>query len=225
LKKVNSILWGIVLIAIGAVFALNALNITNISIFFDGWWTLFIIIPSFIGLFTEQDKSGNLTALAVGIILLLCCQDIISFGTFFKLIIPVIIVIAGIKMVFKGIFGNKANEMFAKMKEEGKEPKVCCATFSGSNIKYDGEIFEGGDYTSVFGGIKCDLRSAIIEKDCAIRVCAIFGGIDILLPENVNVKVNATGIFGGVSDKTVHKTNAPTVYISGICMFGGVDIK
>ena len=36
MKKVNNILWGIVLIAIGALFALNALNITNIDIFFDG---------------------------------------------------------------------------------------------------------------------------------------------------------------------------------------------
>ena len=45
MKKISSVIWGIVLIAAGALFALNALNITNIDIFFDGWWTLFIIVP------------------------------------------------------------------------------------------------------------------------------------------------------------------------------------
>ena len=46
MQKLNRILWGVVLVAVGVVFALNALNIVDINIFFDGWWTLFIIIPA-----------------------------------------------------------------------------------------------------------------------------------------------------------------------------------
>ena len=37
-------LWGIALLAVSAVLTLNAFGITNIEIFFDGWWTLFIIV-------------------------------------------------------------------------------------------------------------------------------------------------------------------------------------
>lgn len=59
MKKISSVIWGIVLIAAGALFALNALNLTNIDIFFDGWWTLFIIVPCAVGLFTEREKTGN----------------------------------------------------------------------------------------------------------------------------------------------------------------------
>ena len=92
-------------------------------------------------------------------------------------------------------------------------------------MHYDGEVFEGAELTAVFGGIKCDLRNAVIDKDCAIQVSAIFGGIDILVPDNVNVKVSSNSIFGGVSNKTAVCQNAPTIYISGTCMFGGVDIK
>ena len=33
MKKISTVIWGIVLIAAGALFALNALNITNIDIF------------------------------------------------------------------------------------------------------------------------------------------------------------------------------------------------
>ena len=225
MKKVNNILWGIVLIAIGALFALNALNITNIDIFFDGWWTLFIIVPCAVGLFTEREKTGNIIGIAIGIFLLLCCQGVLSFSMLWKLLLPAIIVIVGLKMVFNGIFGNKANEIIAKIKQNGGDTKVCCATFSGCKLNCDGEVFEGAELTAVFGGVDCNLKNAIIEKDCAIQVSAIFGGIDILVPDNVNVKVSSNCIFGGISNKTALHKEAPTIYVSGTCMFGGVEIK
>ena len=225
MKKVSSILWGLVLVAAGVIFALNAFNITDIDVFFDGWWTLFIIIPCAIGLFTEREKIGNIIGIVVGVFLLLCCQDILNFSMLWKLLIPAIIVVIGLKMVLTGLFGNKANEIMKKLKSEGKEPKAGCATFSSCNLNYDGEVFEGAELSATFGGVKCDLRNAIIEKDCAIQASAIFGGIDILVPTNVNVKVNSNSIFGGVSNKTAINANAPTIYISGTCLFGGVEIK
>ena len=225
MKKVSSILWGIVLIAAGVVLALNVFNIMDINIFFDGWWTLFIIVPCAIGLFTEREKTGNIIGIAVGVFLLLCCQDILSFSMLWKLLVPAIIVIIGLKMVFAGLFGNKANEIIAKIKQNGGETKVGCATFSGCELNYDGEVFEGAELTAVFGGVDCNLKNAIIEKDCAIQVSAIFGGIDILVPDNVNVKVSSNCIFGGISNKTALHKEAPTIYVSGTCMFGGVEIK
>ncbi len=225
MKKETKVIWGIVLVIAGVLFGLNALDITSIDIFFDGWWTLIIMIPCAIGLFTERDKTGNLIGLAVGAILLLCCQDILSFTTIWSLLIPVIIIIIGAKMVLSGFFGNKANDFVANMKQNGYNPRVGCATFSSCNMNYDNEVFEGAQLTATFGGVKCDLRNAIITKDCGIEVSAVFGGIDILVPSNVNVKVSSNSIFGGISNKTsVHK-DAPTIYVSGTCLFGGVEIK
>ena len=225
MKKISSVLWGLVLIAIGVVVGLKAFGM-NINIFFDGWWTLFIIVPCAIGLFTEREKTGNLIGIGVGVFLLLCCQDILSFALLWKLLVPAIIIIVGLKMIFGGLFGNKASEMINTMKQNGNSPRVGCATFSGCNMIFDGEVFEGAELTAVFGGVKCDLRGAVIEKDCAITVSSTFGGIDILVPQNVNVKTNVNGIFGGVSNKTqINKENAVTIYIIGNCIFGGVDIK
>ena len=45
MKKLTKILWGIALVLAGGIFALKALGLTNIEVFFDGWWTLFIIVP------------------------------------------------------------------------------------------------------------------------------------------------------------------------------------
>ena len=72
-----------------------------------------------------------------------------------------------------------------------------------------------------------NLKEATINKDQIINVNAIFGGVDIIVPQNVNIKVKSTPIFGGTSNKvkTVFNENLPTIYINSVTMFGGVDIK
>lgn len=227
MKKISKILWGIILVALGVVVALNAFEITNIDILFDGWWTAFIIIPCAIGLFTERDKIGNLVGLLVGVFLLLCCQNILSFDMLWKLAVPAVIVLIGIKMIFNGIAGGKSAEAIKKLQQERGNVKSGTAVFSGQNMNYSGEVFEGAVLTAVFGGVDCDLSNAIIEKDCLITATGIFGGADILVPDNINVKVTSTSIFGGVSDKKKRAPveGAPTLYVRAICIFGGVDIK
>lgn len=227
MKRVNSVLWGVVLIAVGAVLALNATGIASINIFFDGWWTLFIIVPCFIGLFSQTDKTGNLIGLLIGVLLFLACQNIFDFDILWKLIVPIIIAGIGLKMLLKGITGNESTEILNTMKQNGEEMKTGFAAFSGQNLNYDQEVFTGAELTAVFGGIKCDLRNALIERDAVINTSSIFGGIDILVPDTVNVKVNSNSIFGGVDMKKHQnsKDNEYTIYINSTCMFGGVDVK
>lgn len=227
MKQVRNILWGVVLIAVGLVLSLNVLGVTDIDLLFDGWWTLFIIVPCTIGLFNEQDKTGNLIGLAVGLTLLAGCQNWISFDLLWKLLVPVVIIIIGVKLIFKDLFQKKAREGFKKVQAEAGKFAEYAATFSGQDLDYAGIVFDGVELNAVFGGIKCDLREAVIQKDAAIRMSAIFGGVDVLLPEHVNVRVSTTSIFGGVGNK--HKNSnaegVPTVYVSGTCLFGGADIK
>ena len=225
MRKISSIVWGLVLVAAGVIFALNAFGITDINLFFDGWWTLFIIVPCTVGLFTEREKLGNIVGIVVGVLLLLCCQNVLSFAILWKLLVPAIIVIIGLKLILTGVLGNKANEMIENMKTEGRAPEENAAIFAGSKLNYDGQVFDGARLSATFGGIECDLRGAIIEHDCAIRADAVFGGIDILVPDGVNVKVVSSSIFGGVSNKTKVQEDAPTLYVSATCLFGGVEIK
>ena len=227
MKKTSKILWGAVLIAIGVIFSLNAFGITEIKVFFDGWWTLFIIVPCFIGIFTDREKTGNIIGLLIGLFLLLCCQNVLSFGMLWKLAIPAVIVIIGLKLILGGLFGDKAVKMISESRQNGDNIKIGCATFSGQDMNFDGEVFSGAELTAVFGGVECDLRTAIIEKDCAITASAIFGGIDIYVPDYVNVKINSNSIFGGVSGKNKRPPiqGGVTLYINATCIFGGIDIK
>ena len=227
MKKLSKILWGIALIVVGGIFALNAFGLTDIELFFDGWWTLFIIVPCFIGLFSEREKTGNIIGLFIGVFLLLCCQNVLGFDMIWKLAVPAIIVIIGLKMIFSAVFGDKATKLLVESRQNGDNIKSGCATFSGQDLNFDGEVFSGAELTAVFGGVKCDLRNAVIEKDCAVTATSIFGGIEIFAPDNINIKINSNSVFGGVSDKNHRPTvqGAVTVYINATCIFGGVEIK
>ena len=227
MKKSSGIVWGVVLIVGGLLFALNSFGIMSFDIFFDGWWTLFLIIPATVGLITEKEKIGNIICLAIGVILLLASWSIIDFEIIGKLIVPAVIVGIGAKLIFNSVRGKRVDEIIDEMKEEGDAPREGYAAFSGCDMSFDGEVFRGCEVNATFGGAKCDLRGAIFEGDSAIKATALFGGIDIIVPAGVNVKVNSNSLFGGVSNKapSLGGENAPTIYIKTLCMFGGIEIK
>lgn len=227
MRKLSNVLWGIALVAVGVLLALNAFNITDFNIFFDGWWTLFIIVPCGIGIITDSDKWGSIIGVIVGVLLLLCCQDILDFDIFWKLLIPAIIVIIGVKLILGNIFTNKSEKVLKSFSEKGVKLENGNAMFSGTNLNYFGQPFSGAELNAIFGGVKCDLRGAIITGDCVINCSAIFGGITIFAPENVVVKIRSNSIFGGSSDKRVNKTTAApyTLYINASCIFGGVEVR
>ena len=225
MNNMKNILWGIVLVLLGVLVGTNSLGITNIDIFFDGWWSLFIIIPCFIGLFSNEDKTGNIIGLLVGVILLLGMNDILDLDKIWKLIVPSIIVIIGLSLIFKNSFNSKVNDKINKLNKEKNSDDNYFAAFSGQDVNLSNKKFNGSDVTAWFGGIKLDLREVIIEKDIVINASSIFGGINILVPEDVNVIVKSTSIFGGVTNKKENTNSKKNIYINAMCMFGGVDIK
>lgn len=227
MKRISDIMWGLILIIIGVILGGNALDIFNINLFFDGWWTLFIIVPTFIGLVTERDKTGNIIGLIIGLLLLLSCRGLFDFKLIWKLIFPLIFVIIGLSLIFKNNINKEVNEKIKKLNENLSSNDGYTATFSGQNLNFDGEEFKGSNLNAIFGGIKLDLRKAIINEDIVINASSIFGGIDIYIPDNCKVKIKSNSIFGGVSNnkKCNVDDNSYTIYINASCMFGGVEIK
>lgn len=227
MKKFGNILWGLVFIIVGLIIGCNAMGLTNINIFFTGWWTLFIIVPSFIGLFKDDSKTWNIIWLVIGIVLLLCARDVLSFSIIGKLIFPFILVMIGLSFIFKDAFRTKVNEKIKKLNSERVDGEDFCATFGGIKNSFKDQEFKGANIDAIFGGVEIDLSDAIINHDEVINVSAIFGGVDIKAPKSVNIKVKSTPIFGGVSNKLKDDFNEslPTIYVNAFCLFGGVDIK
>lgn len=225
MRNSKKIIFGVVLLIAGVIFALNALEITNIDILFPGWWTLFIIIPCAVGLFTERDKTGNVIGLLIGVFLLLSQLDLVDISYLWKLGAPLIVIIIAVKLIVGG-FRKRERRIHVELNASAEDIPEGTVIFGGKDLNYNGQPFSGGEYTAVFGGINLDLSGAIIEHSCHIDATAVFGGIDIILPKNVNLMVNSTGIFGGVENMYVSDPDASvTVSIDATGVFGGVDIR
>ena len=223
MKTGKSIMWGLVFVIAGVLLGLSALDIIDFDLFFDGWWTLFLIVPGFIGVFADEHKVSNLVLMIVGILLLLACQDIISFSILGKLILPIVILAIGLSLLFSNLVNKNIRKAINNVnnKVEGEYSAV----FSGQDIKIDKEEFKGTSVNAIFGGIKLDLRNAIIKDDVVINAKAIFGGVDFIMPENVNVKVKSNSVFGGIDNKITNDNKKVTIYVDATCVFGGIDIK
>lgn len=221
--KKNNMIWGIILILVGIIIGLNAFNITNINLLFDGWWTFIIIIPCFVRLFTEKQKTVNVIGILIGLSLLLNAQNIITLSMILKVLIPLIIIIIGLSLIFKDTISKKIRESL----ESENETLEYYATFSGQNLKFKDKEVDNLELNAIFGGLNCDLSESVIKRDKLIKVYAIFGGVKIKVPENVKVVLNSTPIFAGVNNKTkeIKTKNPKTIYIDILTIFGGVEIK
>lgn len=229
MKDLSRILWGIVLVLLGIIWGLNATGVTNIDIFFDGWWTLFIIVPSAISLVNPKNngKVSSVICLVIGIFLLLGSLDVFDFDILWEILLPVIVVIIGLFL----IFGNKAKTTFKEKIDntDFSNVEVITATFGEQNINKAGEKFEKANLDAVFGSIKLDLRDADLKNETFIKASAIFAGITILVPKDIEVKIKSTPIFGGVTneclDEKTNKNAKKTIYVDGFALFGGIEIK
>ncbi len=225
MKKVSNILWGLVFIVIGIIWGLNATGVAHIDIFFDGWWTLFIIVPSIIGIIEKPKDTSSYIFLIVGICLLLATRDIISFSLIAKLIVPIIFVMIGMGIIFKDTMNSRVSKKISEIDKDGTELYV--ASFSENKVKLSGDEFKNAKLDATFGGVIFDLSQCEITKDGVITASAIFGGVDIIVPKGVNVKVKSTGIFGGTTNRISNSNTegAKTIYIDSFALFGGVEIK
>jgi predicted membrane protein len=220
--KISSALWGLFWIVLGLSIAGNAFDWWDVSLFFSGWWTLFIIIPCGISVLSGGFGNSALIGLTVGVLLLLKCQGVIESDDLRRLLVPIILVLIGINLIVRNLLSGSRNVKVSYTKE------ACRAAIFGANrIVYPNIKYFGGELDAIFGGVTLDLRGAIIDENIIINATSIFGGIDICAPDNVRVKVISTSFFGGVGNKVKRQTKeeCPIIYLNATCMFGGVDIK
>lgn len=225
-SRFASVLWGIVFIAVGIFYAGDSFNLWEFRLFFDGWWTLFIIIPCLISIVENGFGTGNIVGLAIGILFLLSSQGIVNSRIVGKLIFPAILILIGIKIIFRDNFSkNVKKNLNININREGRLEYT--SIFSGQKEIYPNQQFSGASILTIFGGMELDLRNAIINEDIVINSTSICGGVNILVPSNVNIKISSIPIFGGAANKArpCVNVNAPTIYINATCIFGGLDSR
>lgn len=250
MKKANGAWIGLIFLIVGFLYACSALDIFHFTIFFPGFWTLFIIVPCFYGLFKKgEDKTGYIIGLIIGVCFLINAQGFDFRIDFWPMILAIVCLLIGIKLIFPNKKKKKPHiDVSINMGENGeKTVHVDGKTFDnathktnngylnvsailgGREVRMENEVFTGGDVCAVLGGVEIDLRRAVITEDVYLQVTSVLGGIDLYMPANVKViSDNCTAILGGVDTNrdyvNVQGPDAPKVIISGTCILGGIDI-
>jgi len=223
--KNNQSNWvGITLIIIGFFFILDTFNIMEFGGIISDWWPAVFIIIGLIKL-QGQDRGAGLVFILIGALLLLTIHDIVEWNSIWRLW-PLILIFIGLSMIFKG---RRAKWKLTNESTTGDEYIHSNAVFGGSEHTVTSQNFRGGETMALFGGVELDMRQAKISADgCKIHATALFGGVEIIVPDDWNVIITGTPIFGGIDSKSRRKSDTNSsqdVHIHCTVAFGGVEIK
>lgn len=234
-RSTTGFIWGLIIIALGVLIGAKAFG-ADFDIFFDGWWTLFIIIPSAIGLFERGNRTGSAIGLAIGIMLLSVAQGYIEWNMFGKLIVAFIFVVIGIKLIFDESRRNKNgtessytytyDSTNTDNTDNTNSTSSSSNTYSNNNNANFNSGSSGHSYdtniNAIFSGKNLNYSGMYFG---GVAVTAIFGGIDINLRNAIidkDVIIDVTAIFGGID---IYVPSNVRVVSNCTAIFGGVDNK
>ncbi|MCY4108331.1 MAG: LiaF-related protein [Chloroflexi bacterium] len=162
---------------------------------------------------------GPLILIGIGVVI----QVAVLSGQLWGTLWPMALIIVGLVIVFRAIPARRRPLASA----DGRVQVF--SAFWGAEHNYGAADLRGGQITVAFGGADLDLRDAHISRPPAvIDVLAMFGGIDIRVPDDWRVQIEALGLFGGTEDS--RRSGSPSsesklLIVRGLVLFGGLEIK
>jgi hypothetical protein len=217
------LMFGLLIILVGVVFTLDSLRIAPAEHILP-YWPVGLIAIGLAKLW--QVRGGHDTAfggvlfVVVGGWLLLDTLDIVDGGL--ELFWPLLLVIAGSVIVWQGIRGRQQ-----RVGTSIHDTVHAIAVLSGVKRGSNSPTFRGGELTAIMGGCEIDLRQAAIDGEAIIDVFAMWGGIEIRVPENWTVIGRVTPLMGGFEDATRPPKDAAAhkLILRGVVLMGGIEVK
>lgn len=223
------------MVLLGVAIVLNIAGVLRFNLFFDGWWTIFIFVPCFIGLISDRNKIGSIFGISIATLLLLSSQEIICWDDFWKYLLAIFGIIWGLTMIFGEDKCKKDCKTEPKdisnidmLEKDGQNLAKVDVSFAKRVFVLGGKKFDGGDVKISFGAATLDLRGADIKDGAVINVNCNFGGLEIIAPSDIKIVTNISPSFGGVEDrhKTLENADAlKTLRVEGAVCFGGLEIQ
>jgi len=223
-QKINfNLIIGLALVIIGGLFLLDNFDV----IYFDlpYWvfrWQSILIIIGLILLANSKNNTAGYVLITIGII------------GWYPEIWPVILIVIGFYILYRRREHTpKSNDHADSSYTESSKDDFLndVSIFGGGKKIITSENFKGGKITAIFGGSEIDMYgSKLAEGTHILDVFAMFGGTDILMHPDWNVKIDVVPIFGGFSDKRRKDPNQvpdpeKKLIIKGLVLFGGGNLK
>ena len=227
----SKMLVGILLIIIG-LFAMSG-NFFNLPFNFTHYIFSMPGIMMIVGIFiliNHNDNSLGAILVGVGGFWFLSRYSHIPIRHYLSEYWPVLVILLGIYVILKNnskninTKGNEDSEFDIDFVDE-------VAIFGGGKKSLNSQNFSGGKITTIFGGVDLDLHSSALATGTnTLGITAIFGGIDIIVPNDWKVILSVTSILGGYNDRRI--LNLEQTYntdkiliIKGTVIFGGGNLK
>ena len=212
---------GFFLVLLGLSIFLDQIGINLFGFNVFNLWPLILIVLG-VWMLLKRKLFPAVFLLALGVAFL--ASTIFGFSVF-QIMWPLIIIFIGVSILFKPHknWGNHGDASFLN-KDRLDESIV----FWGLDADVKSDNFVGGKVECVFGGFKIDLRDTKISNDGArLEISCVFGGGEIVVPQDVRVELESDGFMGGVSNKARASNNSsdPVLRIKASAVFGGVEIK
>ena len=217
------LMFGLLIILVGSVLTLDNLGIAQMRYVLP-YWPVGLIVLGAAKLWQvrggEGSAVGGVLFAVVGTWLLLDNLEIIDVSIF--AFWPVLLILAGVIIVWQGVQGRPR-----RLSGRADDTINAIAILSGVNRGSNSNSFRGGELTAFMGGCEIDLRQAGVNGEAVIDVFAMWGGIEIQVPENWRVIGRVTPIMGGFEDSTrpPQGASAHTLIIRGVVLMGGVDVR
>lgn len=217
------------IVIIGLMLLLQNMGLVRINDLWAYWPAALIVI----GIARLSEAHGPSSVIfgalvtAVGALLLLRNLDILRID--FSLIWPLILIAFGLSMLWRTVEGRSLRANPDLPVPAGDLHLY--AVFGGIKRRVEANDFRGGDVLAVFGGIELDLRgSAMPAGQTVIEINAVFGGVEMTIPDTWVVDSRLISLFAGVEDRTLANQStpagqAPRLVLTGYTMFAGVTIR
>jgi hypothetical protein len=231
--------WGLAIIAIGTIFMLDQMGIVSAHHIFQFLWPAILIFFGVEGLLFCSGPGrfwGSFLTLA-GVVLLLSNLGYLHIR--WSMFWPLAIILWGLWILSRSFGGSSSwGPKWVRPLRIGVEPGFASdsadlhadVVFSATNRRITSKNFRGGKLAAVFGELKIDLTEAEIEgEEAVIQLDAVFGAVEIRVPNAWVVASRGAAVFGEYSDRTVHGQppgpGAKRLVVKGGAVFGSVVIK
>lgn len=223
-NRFNQIFWGLAILIVGLIFLAQNFGIVAASEFWRYLPALLIVLGLY-QLFVNQWRAwfGPVILILIGSYLLLASLGFIGWATFGTLIWPTFLILIGLSIIFR--YGERQNSATI----EGNPKFSEFIAFSGQKKRITTSDFQNGEITTMFGGYELDMRDTAVNNPPAhLQTTTMFGGTEIFVPADWDVRMNVVALFGGSDDKRRSLPNEksnPDLIITGTVLFGGLEIK
>ena len=139
---------------------------------------------------------------------------------------PLLLVALGVSIVLRGIRG-RSGAVAASPGRDSNATVTAFAMMAGLERGNNSKAFRGGELTAIMGGCELDLRQAAIDGEAVIDVFAMWGGIEITVPDDWTVVGQVTPLLGAFEDTTRPPQGAMRhrLVVRGFVIMGGVEVK